>query len=63
VSDRTLDLLVFLTFIGMVGLYIGLYMAYLKWEQYAPTIQADVAAAQNATSSVTGLLKTLVPSI
>jgi hypothetical protein len=56
-------LLVFLTFIGMVGLYIGLYMAYLKWEQYAPTIQADVAAAQNATSSVTGLLKTLVPSI
>jgi hypothetical protein len=58
-NDRTANLLIFLTFVGMVGLYIGLWMAYQKWQQYAPTIEKDVSAVQGASSGVTGLLTSL----
>jgi hypothetical protein len=58
-TDRRTAALVFLTFLGMVGLYVGLWLAYKKYQEYAPTIQADIAAAQNAGSSVTGLLSAL----
>jgi len=57
--DKSTTVLVFLTFLGMVGLYVAAWMAYQKYQEYAPTIQKDIAAAQNASSSVTGLLSAL----
>jgi hypothetical protein len=49
----------------MVGLYVGLYLAWQKYQQYAPAIaklSTDVSAVQSATTPVTGLLSLLSPS-
>ena len=47
--ERTVAVLVLFTFVGMVGLYIGLWMAYKKYQQYD-------ASFQSAGGGVSGLL-------
>ena len=61
--EGTLGTLVLLTFLGMVGLYIGLYLAWQKYQQYQPTIDklsTEVTSAQGAgagvISAITGLV-------
>jgi hypothetical protein len=53
--DRGQFTLVVLTFLGMVGLYYGLWKAYQLWQSYQPKIQQ----LQQSASSVGGLLNLL----
>ncbi len=64
-QGKSIAVMVFLTFLGMVGLYVGLYMAWQKYQQYAPTIQkvsAELSSAGAAGSSVPGLITGLLGS-
>ena len=38
-KDRTLLVLVGLTFLGMVGLYVGMWLAYQKYQSYQTTLE------------------------
>ncbi|HEV2210094.1 MAG TPA: hypothetical protein VG167_15040 [Verrucomicrobiae bacterium] len=38
-AERTQRILVLLTFLGMVGLYVGAYLAYQKYQSYQTTLQ------------------------
>lgn len=63
--SRTVTAVIFLTFLGMVGLYVGLYLAYLKYQQYAPQINsaaASLTSGESALSGVTNVLTTLFPA-
>jgi hypothetical protein len=63
--EGTIGTLVLLTFLGMVGLYVGLYLAWQKYQTYAPTLDklsADATAVAGSGSAVTGLLSLLSPS-
>jgi len=51
VKDRTQAILILLTFVGMVGLYVGLYLAWKKYQ----AVQAQVQQ-QGALGSILGLL-------
>jgi DNA-binding transcriptional regulator of glucitol operon len=53
--EGTVGTLVLLTFVGMVGLYIGAWMAYQKYQQYAATFQ-------NSGGGVSGLLALASPA-
>jgi len=37
--ERSTAVLVLLTFVGMVGIYVVLWMAYQKYQQYSATLQ------------------------
>ena len=54
--EGTIGTLVLLTFLGMVGLYVGLYLAWQKYQTYAPAIDKVSADLTSANSSVTGIL-------
>lgn len=60
-NDRTTSVLVFLTFLLVVGLWVVLYLAYQKYQQYAATLQSDTSSVTGALSSASGLLATLFP--
>jgi hypothetical protein len=63
--EGTLGTLVLLTFLGMVGLYIGLYLAWQKYQLYAPTIDklsTEVTSAQGAGAGVVSAITGLVSS-
>lgn len=49
--DRTQFILILLTFLGMVGLYVGLYLAWKKYQ----AVQADYQQ-KGALGSLLGLL-------
>jgi hypothetical protein len=53
VKERTAFTLVLLTFVGMVGIYVGLYLAYQKYQDYQ---------AQYSSQGVGGLLTSLLKS-
>ena len=44
--------LIALTFLGMVGLYVGIYLAWQKWQEYQPAI----TNATNTTGNLMALL-------
>lgn len=50
--DKTTAILVLLTFLGMVGIYVGLFMAYQKYQAYS-------AQLQSGGGGVSGLLALL----
>jgi len=63
--ENTLAVLILFTFLGMVGLYVGLWMAWKKYQQYAPTIQAasdQLDSIKKAGGSVSSLLSLLSPN-
>ena len=38
-SEKTTRLLILLTFVGMVGIYVGAYIAWQKYQTYQQTYQ------------------------
>ena len=63
-QGKGIAVMILLTFLGMVGLYVGLYMAWQKYQQYAPAIQKvsdSLSSVQDAGTSVTGLLSAILP--
>lgn len=42
-SQRTVFALVLLTFLGMVGIYVGAWLAYQKYKAYQTTLQQQGA--------------------
>jgi hypothetical protein len=63
--EGTIGTLVLLTFLGMVGLYVGFYLAWQKYQKYAPAIDkisGEVASVSSAGSSIGDLLSAVLPS-
>jgi hypothetical protein len=54
--EGTIGTLVLLTFLGMVGLYVGLYLAWQKYQQYAPALDKVSTELAGASSGVNGIL-------
>jgi hypothetical protein len=50
--DKTQAVLILLTFLGIVGLYVGLYLAWQKYQGYQATFQQ-----QGALGGILSLLK------
>ena len=50
----TTDLLVILTFVGMIGIYVGAYLAYKKYQTYT--------APGSSGASLLNLVGSLMPS-
>ena len=53
--NRGLSTVIVLTFLGMVGLYVGLYLAYQKYQLYAPQINSALNTAQSTSNEVSGV--------
>lgn len=52
---KTLVAVIYLTFLGMVGLYIAAYFAYQIYEEYAPTIEKYATEAESVGTSVSSI--------
>jgi uncharacterized membrane protein required for colicin V production len=50
--DKTTGVLIVLTFLGMVGIYVGAWMAYQKYQAY----QAQFSSTGNSLGLLAGLL-------
>ncbi|HVV01394.1 MAG TPA: hypothetical protein VHH88_08530 [Verrucomicrobiae bacterium] len=51
--NKSLSTLVLLTFLGMVGIYIGAYLAWRKYQAY----DAQLSSPGGVTNLLTSLLK------
>jgi len=53
--DRRIALLVFLTFAGMVGIYVGAWMAYKKYQEYSASLQSSANSVNNVLTLIKGV--------
>jgi uncharacterized membrane protein len=58
-SERNIGILVLLTFLGMVGLYVGLYLAWQKYQEYEPTLTKLSDEASSLSTGASGILSAL----
>jgi hypothetical protein len=48
--ERTVAIFVVLTFVGMVGIYVGAYLAYQKYQQYTTSTSSGATAVSGLLS-------------